>query len=207
MNLTVEVLRKIVALDFPYPAPLALRRKMQEGLPEPRQAAAVCILFKGKIFEEAEILLTERSTELSTHAGQVAFPGGVLDPVDAGDAAHAALRESQEEVGVKVENIQVIGSLPPFPTILGNFEVAPILAFWVDPELPELKLSSEVTAAEWVSVKDLFQSRKTEVRMVQDVEVESPFFWWGNRKMWGVSAWIFDLIYHRYDRLKGKENP
>ncbi len=64
-----------------------------------REPAQASVLVPIVMRERPTILLTERTTHLSTHSGQVAFPGGKADPTDA-DAAHTALREAQEEIGL-----------------------------------------------------------------------------------------------------------
>jgi 8-oxo-dGTP pyrophosphatase MutT (NUDIX family) len=61
------------------------------------------------------VILTERTTHLSTHSGQVAFPGGKRDETDR-DAAHTALREAQEEIGLSPELVEVIGEMPTYTT-------------------------------------------------------------------------------------------
>ena len=72
------------------------------------------------------LLLTERTRQLSSHSGQVAFPGGKRDPEDV-DAAATALREAQEEVGLDPALAEVLGSLPPYVTTTG-FVVTPVVA-------------------------------------------------------------------------------
>ncbi|MDR2155537.1 MAG: CoA pyrophosphatase [Burkholderiaceae bacterium] len=72
------------------------------------------------------VLLTERTAHLSTHSGQVAFPGGKVDPSDA-DAAAAALRETEEEVALPRRFVEVIGQLPTYATGT-QFIVTPIVA-------------------------------------------------------------------------------
>ena len=79
---------------------------------------------------EPTILLTERTTHLSTHSGQVAFPGGKRDATDR-DAAHTALREAQEEVGLDPAQVQVLGTLPTYTTGT-RFIVTPVISL-VDP--------------------------------------------------------------------------
>nr|WP_315489028.1 CoA pyrophosphatase [uncultured Rhodoferax sp.] len=72
------------------------------------------------------VLLTERTTHLSSHSGQVAFPGGKADPEDA-DAVDTALREAEEEVGLERRFVQVLGTLPIYTT--GSaFLVTPVVA-------------------------------------------------------------------------------
>ncbi len=75
---------------------------------------------------EPTVLLTQRTAHLSTHAGQVAFPGGKLDATDA-DAAAAAQREAYEEVGLAPDWLEVLGQLPLYTT--GSaFIVTPVVA-------------------------------------------------------------------------------
>jgi 8-oxo-dGTP pyrophosphatase MutT (NUDIX family) len=76
--------------------------------------------------EQPTVLLTQRTSHLSNHSGQIAFPGGKVDDTDA-DAVMAALREAHEEVGLSAEFIQVLGSLPIYTT--GSaFIVTPVVA-------------------------------------------------------------------------------
>jgi 8-oxo-dGTP pyrophosphatase MutT (NUDIX family) len=80
--------------------------------------------------EEPTVLLTRRTAHMSTHSGQVAFPGGKVDPQDA-DVRHTALREAQEEVGLDPALVQVLGELPVYTT--GSaFVITPVVGL-VDP--------------------------------------------------------------------------
>lgn len=76
--------------------------------------------------ERPTVLLTERTAHLSTHKGQVAFPGGRSDPEDL-DAAATALREAHEEVGLEPGQVEVLGSLPIYVTG-SSFIVTPVVA-------------------------------------------------------------------------------
>ncbi|MBW7983175.1 CoA pyrophosphatase [Enterobacillus tribolii] len=74
---------------------------------------------------EPTLLLTQRSSQLRKHAGQVAFPGGAADPGD-GSPIFTALREAQEEVAIAPENVHILGSLPAENSVTG-FQVTPVL--------------------------------------------------------------------------------
>ncbi len=80
-----------------------------------RQVADASVLVPVVMREQPMVLLTERTTHLSTHSGQVAFPGGKRDDTDT-DAAHTALREAQEEIGLASAHVEVIGQLPTYTT-------------------------------------------------------------------------------------------
>ncbi|MGF1606635.1 MAG: CoA pyrophosphatase [Rhodothalassiaceae bacterium] len=72
------------------------------------------------------VLLTRRTEQLKRHAGQIAFPGGRVDPEDP-DQVATAIREAQEEVGLTPDLVEVIGVLPPYGTAT-SFSVTPVVA-------------------------------------------------------------------------------
>jgi 8-oxo-dGTP pyrophosphatase MutT (NUDIX family) len=106
------------------PANLDVLRRYWRG-DRPLRPAAVLV---GLIPRDGSlnVLLTRRQDGLSNHAGQISFPGGRVDAGDA-DALHAALRETEEEVGVGAESIQALGRIEPLATI-SQFNVQPIVA-------------------------------------------------------------------------------
>ncbi len=82
---------------------------------EDRQPAFAAVLVPLVMRDELTLLLTERSTNLSSHSGQVAFPGGRTDPCDV-DAIDTALREAHEEIGLPRDHVEVLGTLPIYVT-------------------------------------------------------------------------------------------
>lgn len=91
-----------------------------------RAPAAAAVLIPIIQRTEATVLLTQRTMHLSTHSGQVAFPGGRVDQGDVSLAA-AAMREAYEEVGLSARFIEVLGSLPTYTTG-SSFIVTPVVA-------------------------------------------------------------------------------
>ncbi|MES2756871.1 MAG: CoA pyrophosphatase [Pseudomonadota bacterium] len=77
------------------------------------------------------MLLTQRTDHLSSHAGQISFPGGRAEEYDASPAA-TALREAQEEIGIDASHVEIIGQLPVYLTGTG-YHVTPVVALLMPP--------------------------------------------------------------------------
>ena len=91
-----------------------------------RSPAKAAVLLGVVMRDEPTVLLTQRPSHMSTHAGQIAFAGGKCDDTDA-DVAATALREAHEEVGLEAQHVQVLGTLPEY--ITGSaFFVTPVVA-------------------------------------------------------------------------------
>ena len=118
---TPDALRRRFATP-PLRTPEIVREKKFVQRPPAEAAVLVPIVQR----ERPTVLLTERTAHLSTHKGQVAFPGGRSDPEDL-DAAATALRETHEEVGLEAGSVEVLGQLPIYVTG-SSFIVTPVVA-------------------------------------------------------------------------------
>lgn len=113
--------------------------------------SAILILFG---IPGPDLLLVQRSQSLRRHAGQAAFPGGVIDPEDGG-AVGAALREAGEEAGVEPGGVQVVSVLPDLYIPRTGYQVSPVLAWWRDPVPVRPGDPAEVAAVVRVPVAEL----------------------------------------------------
>lgn len=152
---------------------------------------------------DAHVLLTQRTDHLSSHGGQVAFPGGKIDSGES--APQAALREAQEEVGLRPQDVEVLGTFGTYFTGSG-YSIAPVVGTVREPR--ELSINpDEVADAFEVPLAFLMDRERhnVESRTWQDKEryfytmpyddrsVDPPV----ERRIWGVTAGIIRMMQER----------
>jgi len=122
-----DALRSRFAARPVWQAEYLLEKKFMDRAPMP-----AAVLLPIVLRPEPTVLLTLRTQHLSTHSGQIAFPGGKVDDTDT-DAVAAALREAQEEIGLAAPFVEVLGQLPVYVT--GSaFHVTPVVAL-ISPDM------------------------------------------------------------------------
>jgi 8-oxo-dGTP pyrophosphatase MutT (NUDIX family) len=168
--------------------------------PGVRRRAGVLMLF-GESGSGPDVLLTERAAGLRAHAGQVAFPGGAVDPEDSGPVA-AALREAGEETGLDPAGVEATASFPELYVPVSDYVVTPVLAWWREPgpvapvDLGEVARVVRVPVAELLDPVHRFRVRHSS-------GLRGPGFRAGGLFVWGFTAGVLDVLF----RLAGWELP
>ena len=170
-------------------------------------AASVLILF-GRLDDKAsdaqattvpadlDVLLQRRAATLSSHPGQVSFPGGRRESADA-DPVATALREAEEETGLDPSGVEVLATLPEIPLAASNHLVTPVLAWWRSP--------SRVVAVDHAETVDVFRvpvatlldpaTRFTSTLHRMGRTFSGPAFDVDGTIVWGFTAMVLDGLF------------
>jgi len=178
-----------------------LSRFVPPGDGSGRHSAVLMLFASPDGVAAADVLLLQRAATLRSHAGQVAFPGGATDPVDVSSAA-TALREANEEVGLRPETVDVLAELPALFLPPSGYVVTPVLGHWREPHPVGVVDTAEVAAVRRLPVAALvdpanrFTVRHPSGYRGPGFEVDGLF-------VWGFTAGLLDRLL----RLAGWERP
>ncbi len=184
--MTVEQVRNAVESAPP-------GRPVAPTIPEARQAAVLV-----PVFEEdglARLVLTRRSTDLPSHQGEVAFPGGKVHDDETFEAG--ALREAYEEVGIPPENVDLVGPLQELATVAGRFSLAPFVGLLpgrptLVPNPGEVARTFDVSIAELFE-PDVYHQERWDIPGIDDRAMH--FFDVAQETVWGATARIlYELL-------------
>jgi len=144
------------------------------------------------------VLLTERSHDLPDHPGQISFPGGRVEESDP-DAVATALRESEEEIGLPSQAVDVLGRLPEYRTVTG-YRVTPVVALIERPFTLRLD-TFEVSEAFEVPLAYLMDPANHERRLYRYADIARTFYampYQATRRyfIWGATAAMLRNFYH-----------
>jgi 8-oxo-dGTP pyrophosphatase MutT (NUDIX family) len=165
-----------------------------DAAPSVREADAVS--------RDLDVLLLARATTLRSHAGEVAFPGGRIDPGDAGPV-EAALREAVEETGLDPTGVEVLGTLPEVPLPPSAHRVTPVLGWWARPTPVRVVDDGESSSVFRAPVADLVDpANRWTTRLRRGELVFSGPAWrlridGRDHLVWGFTANILDAMLER----------
>lgn len=145
---------------------------------------------------ELDVLLIERAATLGDHPGQIAFPGGTVDPEDESVVA-AALREAVEETGLDAAGVEILGTLPELPLTVSNFMVTPVLGWWASPSPVAVVDYGESAQVFRVPVRDLLDpDNRFMATVTRGKETfRSPAFNVNGVVVWGFTGAILDRLF------------
>lgn len=144
---------------------------------------------------EPHLVLIQRPVYEGNHSGQIAFPGGKYEETDK-DIIHTALREANEEIGVAMDDVEVIGQLSDVYIPVSNFLVSPVLGI-IDytpkfiPEPREVDEILELKLSDLIAIKELIS--KT-IRLSNGIKLNVPTFEFNRKIIWGATALMLNEL-------------
>jgi 8-oxo-dGTP pyrophosphatase MutT (NUDIX family) len=151
------------------------------------------------------MILTQRTEHLNDHAGQISFPGGRIEPGDDHPAA-TALRETEEEIGIANDRIEVVGRLG-LHDIASGFAVVPVIGFVAPPIIYTLD-AFEVAEAFEVPLDFLLDPANRQIGRIEYGGRMHDYFYfdYNGRMIWGATArMIVDLVETLIPRISDKD--
>ena len=158
-------------------------------------------------YDDPEVVLTVRSQEVEHHKGEISFPGGALDSADEHPMA-AALREADEEVGLRGEHVEVLGEQSHYRT-MSNFHVTPFVGLIDRAPYPFRPLAIEVGEIITPSLSHLLDPANIAFeRRERDGEVfHMREYWYEGHRIFGATATMLSRFLDDLSRLRGLPIP
>lgn len=159
-----------------------------DRIPAPTTPAAVA--------RDLDVLLQRRAPTLSSHPGQVSFPGGRVEQADA-DVVATALREAEEETGLDPSGVEILATLPVIPLAASNHLVTPVLAWWQSPSRVVAVDHAETVEVFRVPVAQLLDpaTRFTSTITRMGHTFRGPAFDVDGTIVWGFTAMVLDALF------------
>lgn len=183
------------------PAETALLSGDRDDMPAHEALTAAAVLVPITDRARPGVIMTQRTETLRQHAGQVAFPGGRIDPGE--DAVQAALREAEEEIALPASAVEVIGAADRYRTGTG-YSITPIIGV-VTPDMPLVPSEAEVASVFEVPLDFLLDhaNHREGSGMWQGRERRFYEMLWEERRIWGATAGMIVNLAHRLRGWQG----
>jgi 8-oxo-dGTP pyrophosphatase MutT (NUDIX family) len=201
----IDLVRRTESGTAPEPNALWATLTVDESI---ARRAAVLMLFgvldnvpasSGKALAPADldVLLLERAHTLDSHPGQVAFPGGTIDPNESPVAA--ALREAEEETGLDATGVEVLGTLQELGLARSNFLVTPVVGWWASPSPVRVVDYAESAQVFRIPVRDLLDPDNRVMSTVSrgGRTFNSPAFTVNGVLVWGFTGMVLTGLFEQ----------
>lgn len=167
--------------------------------PEYRKSSVLILLYP--VNGLPNLVLTERTKYPGTHSGQISFPGGKYEPGDL-DLSHTALRETEEEIGVKGSGIDIIGSLTDLYIPPSRFLVFPYVGYTgITPVFrKEPKEVESILEVPLTTLSDSTIQKKKMIKLATGAKIETPYFDIMGKTVWGATAMILSEFLEIWNR-------
>jgi 8-oxo-dGTP pyrophosphatase MutT (NUDIX family) len=139
-------------------------------------------------------VFTMRHSELRRHAGEISFPGGRRDPEE--NLRETALREAEEEIGLRRELVTVVGALPPTPTIVTNYAIYPFVGM-IERTGRFEPSPGEVEAVVELALADLVEGFERKRLIRRGVPIKTDTYTVDGHFIWGATARIVGALLER----------
>jgi len=163
------------------------------NLSDARKASVLLGLFDQN--NETYLAFIRRASTLRAHSGEIAFPGGATEVIDA-SAIGTALREAQEEIGLDPSRVEVLGIMPPVFTVVSNFLITPVVGYLPEgPGILRLQMS-EVAEIILLPLQGLADPAiyHTEQWVRDGVRHTVYFYDYGSYRIWGATARMLNTL-------------
>lgn len=158
----------------------------------PKEGSVMILLYPDE--HTVRFPLIQRPEYPGVHSGQMALPGGKKEPGE--DDIEAALRETQEEIGIPIGEIEVIGSLSSFYVFASNFQILPVIGRLHRKPLfiPQEEEVAEVVTADVRHLLDDQYCKETDITVGAGFELRAPYFDLEGKVVWGATAMMLNEL-------------